>query len=155
MKYKKNRLKNILAAFLCALCLCMPGLSVSAAGEAYRIRDDFVLSRELIARVIECTAPDASYTARQALAALILNRTEDPRFPDDVRSVIYERGVFECVDRVDFERVRPSDLSMKAARDALLGFDVSGGALYFKRGTLSESDGACLYHSGFLFYIEK
>ena len=150
----KRETKCRIASLLCALCICAASASVAGA-ERITLSERFYEDRALIARVIECTAPDASYTARQAIAAVIVNRTTDARFPDDVRSVIYERGAFSCVDRVDFEQVEPSELSLAAARDALLGFDVSGGALYFARGHASEADGACLYHSGFLFYLDR
>lgn len=117
--------------------------------------DEFFADRDLIARAVEKTAPNASYVARLAIASVIVNRVQCKRFPNEVRAVIYQRGEFECVSASDFETCSPSYLSKAAARDALLGFDVTSGALYFKIGSVSESDGACFFHSGFLFYKER
>ncbi len=116
--------------------------------------DEFDIERALIARTVEQTAPDASYVARLAIAAVIVNRTKDPRFPSDVRSVIYDYDMFRCTYDPSFELCSYSYLSDIAARDALLGFDCSAGALYFRAGYPSERDGACFYHSGWLFYNE-
>ena len=114
--------------------------------------EEFFSARDLIARVVDTLAPDASYAARLALSAVIVNRVRDPHFPSDIYSVVFERGEFEGVGREDLFTFCPSQLSMIAARDALLGFDVSRGALYFRRGYPSERMGACFYHDGFLFY---
>lgn len=150
-KNKKIRLMiRALAFFLvfaAVLCPCVRADELYEAGS-----EEFFSSRDLIARVVECVAPDRSYAARQAIAAVIVNRIKDTRFPSDLYSVIYQRGEFECVNKQGFDRVTPSYLSKVAARDALLGFDISSGAVYFRRGYPSECAGSCFYHDGFLFY---
>ena len=113
---------------------------------------EFFEMRMLIARVVERTLPErASYVARLALADVIVNRVRDERFPDDIRSVVYERGEFACVSREDFLRTSPSYLSLSAARDALLGCDVTEGAVYFGRARRAEVPDGCFYHSGYVF----
>ena len=145
--------KYLFLPFFLALCFTVGSIAASALGEIGSM--EFYEERALIARAVEKTAPDASYVTRLAMAALIVNRVKDPRFPSDVRSVIYEYEMFECTRMPDFETCDVSYLSDIAARDALLGFDVSSGALYFKKGMPAESDGACFYHSGFLFYTKR
>ncbi len=144
------KIKSLFLSFALIMSILFCSVEVSALGEVGS--EEFNAERALIARAVEKTAPDSSYVARLALAALIVNRAKSPRFPMDIRSVIYEYEQFECTTLPDFEVCEVSYLSDIAARDALLGFDCSSGALYFRRGTPSESDGACFYHSGFLFY---
>ena len=153
-KDKQMNAKKRILSFFIAICtlLCLP---VGASALSEPGSDEFFADRDLIARAIEKTAPDASYVARLAVASVIVNRVKSKRFPNDVRAVIYERGEIECVRASDFETCAPSYLSRVAARDALLGFDVTSGALYYKRGHISESDGTCFFHSGFLFYKER
>lgn len=149
------KLIRITAALLCALTTALSCLPVSAAPLPDAGSDEFFELRELIARVVEATLPEsASYVCRLGLSAVIINRAEDPRFPDDVRSVVYERGEFECTSREDFLRVRPSYLSRTAARDALLGCDVTSGAVYFRPAKRSEVPDGCFYHSGYVFTRE-
>ncbi len=145
--------KAFFAMPVIAICLHIMCPAAYAAEDADRTR--FFEEREIIARAVECTAPDASYVARLGIAALIVNRTRDARFADDVRSVIYEYDAFECTLMHGFETCEVSELSRMAARDALLGFDCTCGALYFRRGTPSESADACFYHSGLLFYKQQ
>ena len=143
---------------LVSLCLCsllMLGISHKATALSDIGSDAFFEDRDLIAKTVELTAPGASYAARLALAAVIVNRAKDARFPSEIRAVIYERGAFECVLEPSFEHTQVSYLSKVAARDALLGFDVTSGALYFKKGVASSSDGACFHHSGFLFFKDR
>ncbi len=144
------KIKKLFLPVLLTLCFLIGSLDTRAIGAPGS--EEFREERAIIARTLEKTAPDASYVARLAIAAVIVNRVSSPRFASDVRSVIYEYDAFSCTSLPDFETCEVSYLSDIAARDALLGFDVSCGALYFKRGMPAESDGACFYHSGWLFY---
>ena len=142
-------------ALLCAFFLVLSPVRINAEPLPEAGSDEFFELRELIAKVIEATLPgQASYICRLALAAVIVNRAADPRFPDDIRSVVYERGEFECTSRESFSRVRPSYLSKSAARDAMLGCDVTAGAVYFRRAPRSEVPDGCFYHSGYVFFRE-
>ena len=122
------------------------------------LADDHVISDsdiEFLARAVEKTAPEASYVARLAFCAMIVNRRDDPRFPSDLRAVVYQRGEFDCAWAPDLETCSPSRLSRLAARDALLGFDPSGGALYYKKGHRSESYPDAFFHSGYWFFTSR
>lgn len=144
-----------IAAILCVILLTLAPVSAHAEQLPEAGSEEFFEMRMLIARVIERTLPErASYIARLGLADIIINRTQDARFPDDIRSVVYERGEFECVAREDFLRTRPSYLSLAAARDALLGCDVTSGAVYFRAARRAEVPDGCFYHSGYVFERE-
>lgn len=150
---RKNFVIKTLSLFF-ALGLCLYALCPSARADMLCEigSDEFDSARDIIARVADTTAPGSSYVARLGICAVVVNRVRDPRFPSDIYSVVFERGEFDSVGRADFFDFSVSELSMRAARDALLGFDVTRGAVYFRRGYPAERSGAVFYHDGFLFY---
>ncbi|MHC6181147.1 spore cortex-lytic enzyme [Clostridium sp. JNZ X4-2] len=84
----------------------------------------------LIARLINGEARGEPYEGQVAVGAVILNRTRDPRFPATVPGVIYQPGAFTAI--VDGQiHADMEQSSMNAARDALNGWDPSGGAVYY------------------------
>ena len=83
-----------------------------------------------LAQAIHGEARGEPYIGQVAVAAVILNRVEDPRFPKSVAGVIYQPGAFTAVaDGQMF--LAPNDSALKAAKDALNGWDPSGGAVYY------------------------
>lgn len=85
---------------------------------------------ELLAKVISAEARGESYEGQVAVGAVILNRVAHPSFPDSLSGVIYQKGAFSCVN--DSNWYQPvAESSKKAARDALNGWDPSGGAIYY------------------------
>lgn len=84
----------------------------------------------LLARIISAESRGEPYTGQVAVGAVILNRVEHPSFPDSIAGVIYQKGAFTAVDDGQFwEPV--SDSAYNAARDALNGWDPTGGAIYY------------------------
>ena len=84
----------------------------------------------LLARIISAEARGESYTGQVAVGAVVLNRIEHPSFPDTLSGVIYQNGAFTAI--VDGQYDQPiSDSAYDAARDALNGWDPSGGAIYY------------------------
>lgn len=84
----------------------------------------------LLARIISAEARGESYTGQVAVGAVILNRIEHPSFPDTLSGVIYEPGAFTAITDGQFNKP-VSDSAYKAAKDALNGWDPSGGAIYY------------------------
>ncbi|MFZ5351251.1 MAG: spore cortex-lytic enzyme [Bacillota bacterium] len=83
-----------------------------------------------LAQCIHGEARGESYTGQVAVGAVVLNRVDDPRFPNTISGVIFQPGAFTAVaDGQMF--MRPNDSALRAARDALNGWDPSGGALYY------------------------
>ena len=64
------------------------------------------------------------------MAAVVLNRVEHPSFPNTISGVIYQAGAFSCVTDGQFNQP-VADSAYQAARDALNGWDPSGGAIYY------------------------
>ncbi|MDI6710134.1 MAG: cell wall hydrolase [Bacillota bacterium] len=84
----------------------------------------------LMARVIEGEAADEPYRGKVAVGAVIVNRTEDPRFPRTIRGVVYQPNAFEAVDNGQIWRPLSTE-SVRAAEDALAGRDPTKGAVYY------------------------
>lgn len=84
----------------------------------------------LLAKLIAAEARGESYTGQVAVGAVVLNRVAHPSFPDSIAGVIYQAGAFSCVNDANWN-VSPNATSQKAARDAINGWDPSGGAIYY------------------------
>ncbi len=84
----------------------------------------------LLAKLIAAEARGESYTGQVAVGAVVLNRVAHPSFPDSVAGVIYQKGAFSCVTDANWQ-VEPTGESQRAARDAMNGWDPSGGAIYY------------------------
>lgn len=84
----------------------------------------------LLARIISAEARGEPYVGQVAVGAVILNRIEHPSFPDTLSGVIYQNGAFTAV--VDGQFNEPvADSAYNAARDALNGWDPTGGCIYY------------------------
>ncbi len=84
----------------------------------------------LLARLISAEARGESYIGQVAVGAVVLNRVEHPSFPNTVSGVIYQNNAFSCIK--DGQWNKPvADSAYKAARDALNGWDPTGGAIYY------------------------
>lgn len=85
---------------------------------------------QLLGRIISAEARGESYTGQVAVGAVVLNRVKSASFPDTISGVIYQKGAFSAVTDGQFDQP-VSETSLKAARDAMAGWDPSGGALYY------------------------
>jgi murein DD-endopeptidase MepM/ murein hydrolase activator NlpD len=84
----------------------------------------------LLAKIIHAEAGAEPYVGKVAVGAVVLNRIQNPKFPQTIAGVVYQPHAFESVSNGIVNRPASRD-SMKAARDALNGWDPSGGAIYF------------------------
>lgn len=100
------------------------GIKSSASGQ-YSSNDIY-----LLAKVIAAEARGEPYTGQVAVGAVILNRVEHSSFPDSIAGVVYQSGAFTCVTDSNWS-TEPNDTAKKAARDAINGWDPSGGAIYY------------------------
>ncbi|MGE5329945.1 MAG: spore cortex-lytic enzyme [Deltaproteobacteria bacterium] len=84
----------------------------------------------LLAHLIHGEARGEPYAGKVAVAAVVLNRVENTRFPKTVPGVIYQPGAFTAVSDGQIN-LEPDNSSLNAARDALNGWDPSSGCIYY------------------------
>ena len=84
----------------------------------------------LLARMISAEGRGESYVGQVAIGAVICNRIEHPSFPDTLAGVIYQNGAFSALNDGQFNEP-VADSAYSAARDALAGWDPTGGAIYY------------------------
>lgn len=84
----------------------------------------------LLARLVYSEARGEPYTGQVAVAAVVLNRVRSASFPNTVSGVIYQSGAFDAVSDGQFN-LTPDNTALRAAQDALNGWDPTGGCLYY------------------------
>ena len=67
-----------------------------------------------------------------------MNRIRSPQFPNTVAGVVYQKHAFTAVSDGQIN-LTPNDTAMKAARDAINGWDPTGGALYYYNPAVATS----------------
>lgn len=84
----------------------------------------------LMAHVVYGEARGESFTGEVAIAAVILNRLKDPRFPHSVPAIVYQPGAFTAVQdgQVNLE---PDARAKQAVMDAVHGQDPVLDAVYY------------------------
>ena len=92
----------------------------------------------LLARAINGEARGEPYEGQVAVGAVILNRVNNSSFPNTIAGVIYQSGAFDSVSDGQIN-MAPTTVATKAARDALNGWDPSGGSIYFFNPATSTS----------------
>lgn len=92
----------------------------------------------LLAHVVHAEARGEPYTGMVAVAAVVLNRVKSPQFPNTISGVVYQKNAFSSVNDGSIN-LTPSAQAMRAAKDAISGWDPSGGALYFYNPATSTS----------------
>ena len=87
---------------------------------------------QLIARAINGEARGEPYEGQVAVGAVILNRVKSSKFPNTIAGVIYQSGAFTAVSDGQINIPTASNsTAVKAAQDALNGWDPTGGAIYY------------------------
>lgn len=95
------------------------GSSGSSSGDLY-----------LLARLVHGEARGEPYKGKVAVAAVVLNRVRSSSFPNTIAGVIYQKGAFDAVSDGQIN-MEPDNESIRAARDAMNGWDPSNGCLYY------------------------
>ncbi len=84
----------------------------------------------LLAAAIHGEARGEPYEGQVAVGAVIMNRTRHPSFPNTISGVIYQPGAFDAVKDGQIN-LTPNETSIRAARDAMNGWDPTDGAIYY------------------------
>ena len=104
----------------------LAALGISAGSAAQSSSGDV----NLLARLISAEARGEPYHGQVAVGAVVLNRMKHPSFPNTMSGVIYQPGAFTCMTDGQFNQP-VADSAYRAARDALNGWDPTGGAIYY------------------------
>ena len=107
--------------------LAAMGISETTAASAVTTAASGYASEvELLARLIHGEARGEPYVGMVAVGAVVLNRVKSSRFPNTMAGVIYQSGAFDAVSDGQIN-LAPSEQSRRAARDAMNGWDPTGG----------------------------
>lgn len=85
---------------------------------------------DTLAHLVQAEAGDEPYAGKVGVVAVVINRIQSGRFPRTVRGVVFEQDAFEAVSNGWFWNP-PTASAYAAVRDALRGWDPTGGALFF------------------------
>lgn len=84
----------------------------------------------LLSKVVASEARGESYEGQIAVAAVVINRVLDPRFPNTIRDVVYQRNAFSVVNDGSIN-MDPTESASNAAQEALYGLDPTNNSVYF------------------------
>ena len=90
---------------------------------------------EVLLRIVEAEAGSEDEDGKLLVANVVLNRLNSEAFPDTVSEVVFQRekGISQ------FSPVRVSEETVSAVERALMGEDISQGALYFVARKYADS----------------
>ena len=114
--------------------LAAMGIQNSSTGSTGSYTND----QYLLARIISAEARGEPYVGMVAVGAVVLNRVRSSRFPNTLAGVVYQSGAFDAVSDGQIN-LTPSEQSRRAARDAMNGWDPTGGCLYYYNPSTATS----------------
>ncbi|MDN4071714.1 cell wall hydrolase [Fictibacillus terranigra] len=91
---------------------------------------------EVMARVVHGEARGESYIGKVAVAAVILNRLDDSRFPKNAHAVIHQTHAFTAVHDGQYD-LYPGSTSYRAVIDAMKGWDPTHGSIFYYNPNLA------------------
>ena len=106
------------------------GVTLSASASASVSGVSSSSNQYLLARLIYAEARGESYKGKVAVGAVVLNRVRSSQFPNTLSGVIYQKNAFESVTNGSINNTPDSDC-IRAAKEAMNGWDPTGGCLYF------------------------
>lgn len=92
----------------------------------------------LLAKTIHAEGRGEPYVGQVAIGAVILNRVRDDAFPNTIAGVVYQKHAFTAVSDGQIN-LEPNETAMRAARDAISGWDPTGGAIYYYNPAVATS----------------
>ena len=118
----------IIAIILVTIALYFPEKSMNKSYAKVSSTSD----AQLMARAINGEARGEPYEGQVAVGAVILNRVKNSKFPNTIAGVIYQPGAFTAVaDGQINEPIAQNSTVYKAAKDAINGWDPTGGCIYY------------------------
>ena len=84
----------------------------------------------LLSKLVHAEARGEPYKGMVAVAATVLNRVANSKFPNTIAGVIYQSGAYTCVSDGQIN-LSANEQSRKAAQDAINGWDPTSGCIYY------------------------
>ncbi|WP_017755235.1 spore cortex-lytic enzyme [Calidifontibacillus oryziterrae] len=85
---------------------------------------------EMLAKLVHGEARGETFEGKVAVAAVVLNRVDSKKFPNTVKSVIFEPYAFTAVADGQYY-TKPNKVAYQAVYNAIQGWDPSYGALFY------------------------
>lgn len=92
-----------------------------------------------LARLIQAEAGNQPFLARLCVGDVVLNRMQTAGFPHHLRQVILQPGQFSSVSNGTFAHAVPTPQTLRAAENALSGWNPVRGALYYYNPALPHN----------------
>ncbi len=96
----------------------------------------------IMAAIIQCEAGNQPIEGQIAVGAVIMNRVKSEKYPNTITEVIFQPSQFGPAGGKLFTRLLENDTikesCREAAKQAFMGVDNVGGAMYFKRAGKRE-----------------
>lgn len=119
---------------LAALGISLSGSSqTSSSGTSYSNTDV-----TLLARLIYGEARGENFTGQVAVGAVVMNRVKSSSFPNTISGVIYQPYAFTAVADGQIN-LSPDATAIKAAKQAMNGYDPTYGAIYYYNPSIATS----------------
>ena len=114
------------------LIILVNWITKNGSNKVYASSSSSASDLQLMARAINGEARGEPYEGQVAVGAVILNRVKSSQFPNTIAGVIYEKGAFTAVSDGQINvPIKEGSTVLKAARDAMNGWDPTGGAIYY------------------------
>ncbi|WP_194191727.1 cell wall hydrolase [Clostridium chrysemydis] len=85
---------------------------------------------DLLAKLVYCESRGEPFTGKVAVASVVLNRVTNPKFPDTIEKVVFQKNAFSCV--INGKLVaKPDQSCYDAVYEAIRGKDPTNDALFF------------------------
>ena len=106
------------------------GMTLSGSGQTAQVDSSSDRNIRLLAACIYGESRGEPYKGQVAVGAVILNRVKSSKFPNSIAGVIYQPGAFDAVSDRQID-LGPNEAALRAARDAMNGYDPTYGCLYY------------------------
>jgi N-acetylmuramoyl-L-alanine amidase len=113
------------------------GRSEAVTVQQTAIADHSQSEIDILASLVQAEAKGESFEGKIAVAAVVLNRVDDSRFPNSIREVIYQRGQFSPVSNGSINKRADSE-SYDAVNQAIRGYDPTYGAVFFYNPRIAQ-----------------
>ena len=122
--------KNRLTADGIAGPATLKAMGITSSSSTSSSTSSYNSNLNLLARVIYGESRGEPYTGQVAVGAVVMNRIKSSSFPNTLSGVVYQSGAFDAVKDGQVN-LTPNSTAIKAAQDAMNGWDPSYGAIYY------------------------